>query len=207
MAIEILETVIGWLGGVLALVTLATIFYGIYRGAIRQPGRQVGSATAILRSIPFYILASVIFFGICFLLWRPLPLVLSLTWRVTAFVLGSLLYFPAMGFVLWGRLVLGGMYFVSTGMGAQLFSDHRLVTNGPFAIVRHPMYLGLSVAVLGGLLLYQTWTMVVLLILPFGLARRARREEQALAAEFGEEWKVYCLNVPALFPRLTKKGS
>ena len=31
---------------------------------------------------------------------------------------------------------------------------------------------------------------------------RARREEAALADEFGEEWQEYCRCVPAFFPRL-----
>jgi len=63
---------------------------------------------------------------------------------------------PGLAFVLWGRLALGRMYFVSTSFGAQLYADHQLVTHEPFAIVRHPMYSGLIAAGIGSLLLYQT---------------------------------------------------
>ena len=122
--------------------------------------------------------------------------------RAWLLALGSLLYFPGMLFVLWGRLALGNNYFVSTGFGAQLFADHQLVTSGPFAIVRHPMYSGLILAALGALLIYPTWT--TLLFVCFAPMRtvRARREEAALAAEFGEKWREYCQRVPAFLPRL-----
>jgi protein-S-isoprenylcysteine O-methyltransferase Ste14 len=54
------------------------------------------------------------------------------------------------------------------------------------------------------MLLYQTWTaLAYALFAPFILFR-ARREEQALAAEFGGEWQEYCRRVPAFFPRLRK---
>jgi protein-S-isoprenylcysteine O-methyltransferase Ste14 len=202
MNLSLVELVVRWAGGLLAFATLGVVLYGIWRGTSRPVGRQVGSSPGLLHSPLFYLLASGAFFGICFLLWRPLPLALSPAGRVAALAFGSLLFFPGMGFVLWGRLALGRMYFVSTGMGAQLFADHRLVTHGPFAIVRHPMYAGLGVAVVGGLFLYPTWTLVALLLLPFGLMRRARREEQALATEFGEQWQDYCRRVPAFIPRL-----
>ncbi len=64
-------------------------------------------------------------------------------------VLGSMLYFPGMCFLLWARLTLGKNYFVSTGFGAQLFKEHQLITSGPYALVRHPMYAGLILAALG----------------------------------------------------------
>lgn len=67
------------------------------------------------------------------------------------------------------------------------------------------MYVGLGVAVMGGLLIFQTWTLLVLLLLPVGLARRARMEEQALAAAFGREWQAYCQRVPAWMPLLRTK--
>jgi protein-S-isoprenylcysteine O-methyltransferase Ste14 len=38
-----------------------------------------------------------------------------------------------------------------------------------------------------------------------GLVLRARREEQALAAEFGQHWQEYCQQVPGWIPRLLGK--
>lgn len=123
-------------------------------------------------------------------------------WMLTV---GTLLYFPGMAFVIWARLALGKNYFVSTGFGAQLFIDHQLVTSGPFAIVRHPMYAGLIVASIGALLIYFTWTTLYFaLFAPLTLIR-ARREEQALSAEFGDQWVDYCRRVPMIFPRLRKE--
>ncbi len=204
MNLSLVESVVRWAGGLLAFATLGVILYGIWRGTSRPVGTQVGQSAGLLHSPLFYLLASGAFFGVCFLLWRPLPLALSPTGRVAALAVGSLLFFPGMGLVLWGRLALGRMYFVSTGVGAQLFADHQLVTHGPFAIVRHPMYAGIGVAVMGGLFLYQTWTLVALLLMPLGLMRRARREEQVLATEFSEQWQDYCRRVPAFIPRLRK---
>lgn len=206
MSLAWIETLVRGAGGLLALAVLGVIFYGIWRGAARPIGRQVGRFPTWLHSPVFFLLTSAAYFGVCIWLWRPLPLVLGPVARVTALVGGSLLYFLGLGGALWGRLALGQMYFVSTGLGAQLFADHRLVTHGPFAYVRHPMYAGLAAATLGGLLLYQTWTLVVMLLLPLGLLRRAWREEQALAAQFGQPWRDYCRRVPAFVPRLRRAG-
>jgi protein-S-isoprenylcysteine O-methyltransferase Ste14 len=109
-----------------------------------------------------------------------------------------------MALLLWGRLALGRNYFVSTGFGAQLFSEHQLVTSGPFAIVRHPMYAGLILAAVGSLLIYTTWTTVYFACFAPLVFIRAWREEQVLAEEFGEQWKEYCKRVPAFIPRLRK---
>jgi protein-S-isoprenylcysteine O-methyltransferase Ste14 len=104
-------------------------------------------------------------------------------------------------FVLWGRLALGEMYHVSTGFGVQLHAHHQLVTHGPYKYLRHPMYLGVGLAGVGGILLYRSWTLVFVTAFLPGLILRARREEQALAAEFGAAWEVYRRRVPAWFPR------
>jgi hypothetical protein len=119
-------------------------------------------------------------------------------------VLGSLFYFPGLWFVLWGRLALGKNYFVSTGMGAQLFNDQQLVTSGPYALVRHPMYLGLMCASFGSLLLYHTWTSLLFAVFAPFIILRARREEKVMAEEFGNGWHEYCNRVPAFLPRGSK---
>jgi protein-S-isoprenylcysteine O-methyltransferase Ste14 len=93
------------------------------------------------------------------------------------------------------------MFGAASGFGVRLYAGHRLVTQGPFSIVRHPMYAAVILAGLGGLLVYRTWSMLFFAVCMFGLVFRARREERALAAEFGESWREYVDRVPAFVPR------
>ena len=197
-----LETIIRSLGGLTTFSTLVILFYGIWRGTQQKAGRTTGKAGPLLRSSLFYFLASVFFFGLAYMGWIPLPWQISPQVRVWMLTCGALLYFPGMMFLLWGRLTLGKYYFVSTGFGVQLFANHQLITKGPFAIVRHPMYVGLAFSAWGALLIYFTWTTVYFAIFAPMLAFRAHREEQALSAEFGEQWKEYCKHVPAFILRL-----
>ncbi len=195
------EIFIQWMGGLLAYATLGIILFGIWRGTQRQAGRVTGLNGTWLRSPWFYLASCALFFSVCYFGWIPLPLTVSPQTRAWMLVLGSLLYFPGMALVLWGRLALGKNYFVSTGFGAQLFEGHQLVTSGPFAIMRHPMYAGLMLAAFGALLIYATWTTLAFAIFAPLTSVRARREEQVLAAEFGEQWQDYCRRIPMFVPR------
>jgi len=200
-----IEKIVQWAGGLLALTVLGIILFGVWRGTRHQAGREVGLGASWLRSRQFYLVTSLMFIGIAHLGWTPLPWNISLAGRRWMLAIGSLLYFPGMLILLWGRLTLGRNYFVSTGFGAQLFKDHQLITSGPYAIVRHPMYAGLILAALGGLLIYATWTTVYFACFaPFMLVR-ARREEQVLVKEFGEQWVEYSQRVPAFIPRVRKE--
>ncbi|MDP1716012.1 MAG: isoprenylcysteine carboxylmethyltransferase family protein [Anaerolineales bacterium] len=172
MTLEMIETLLRWSGGLMAWATLGVVLYGIWRGTRHQAGRTSGRAAGWLRSSLFYLLAMALFLAFSTLFWKPLPSTFSPATRALALAAGTLTYFPGLAFLLWGRLVLGRMYFVSTSFGAQLYADHQLVTRGPFAIVRHPMYLGLIVAAIGSLWLYQTWTTVAFTVFaPFILFR------------------------------------
>lgn len=184
------------------IATLAALLWGVWRGTQKPIGRTAGRETKTLRTPTFYFLASMGYFGLCARLWRPFSLILSRPVRLLMLFLGSLLYFPGLALVLWGRLTLAQMYNVSSSFGAQLYADQQLVTHGPFAYVRHPMYLGILLIGWGGLLLYRTWTFVFVLFHFPALLIRARREEQALAAEFGEQWATYSRRVSGWFPRL-----
>ncbi len=172
---------------------------------LRQPaGRSVGQ-TAWLRSSLFYLIASVIFFGICAVLWKPLPISFSIPWHGIMLVGGVLLLSGGLSLYAWGMFSLGKMHSGSTSMGAQLYLGHKLVTSGPYRYVRHPMYLGIMIAPFGGLLLFHNWTMLLVSLGFLFLPRRARREEQALAAEFGKEWQEYARKVPAFLPNFFRK--
>jgi protein-S-isoprenylcysteine O-methyltransferase Ste14 len=202
MTLELVELILRWMGGLFAYTTLGIVLFGVWRGTQRQAGRTTGHPGSWLRSPWFYLATVLLFFGICILGWRPLSWDFPMKTRTWTLALGALLFFPGMSFVLWGRLALGKNYFVSSGFGAQLFAGHQLVTDGPFAIVRHPMYCGLILAALGSLLIYPTWTTLLSAFFAPFIFVRARREEAALAEEFSEKWEEYCQRVPAFFPRL-----
>ena len=67
------------------------------------------------------------------------------------------------------------------------------------------MYSGILLASAGGLFIYRTWILVFALVAFLGLVLRARREEQALAAEFGGEREVYYHRVPGWIPRVPRQ--
>ena len=204
--LDLAERWVRGIGGLTLLATLAVIFYGLWRGLRRPVGRTAGRPPELLRKPAFYIFAGLGYFGLCSWLWRPITLALSPPAQIVALIVGTLLFFPGLGLVLWGRLALGRLYFVSSSLGAQLYAGHRLVTHGPYALLRHPMYLGILLVGLGGILIYHTWTMVFVALNFLGLLVRAWREEQVLAAEFGAQWDEYCRRVPRWIPRFRRKG-
>ena len=67
-----------------------------------------------------------------------------------------------------------------------------------------PLYSGLILAALGSLLISSTYTTLLFACFTPLITVRARREEAALAAEFGEKWQEYRQHVPAFIPRLRK---
>jgi protein-S-isoprenylcysteine O-methyltransferase Ste14 len=188
-----------------AFLTLLVAVLGFRRTAQRPIGYQAGAAARWLR-FPVFLLATLLFVVLGYLLWNPLPLNLSPQARLVLDLAGSLIYFPALALYLWGLATLGEMFAASSGFGVRLPQSQRLVTDGPYAYVRHPMYLAVILAGIGGLLLYRTWTMLIFAPMMLGLVKRARREEQALADLLGEEWLGYTRRVPAWLPHYLRKA-
>jgi protein-S-isoprenylcysteine O-methyltransferase Ste14 len=202
LILDWIERIIRWVTGLVGLTALVYLLISLMRGSLKTPGRTSGQ-TRFLRSPAFYILISLLYFTLCILIWRPLGINPQGFPRILFLAAGVMIFTAGLALLLWARLTLGRFYFGSTSMGAQLFEGHRLVTKGPFTFVRHPMYIGMLLVGIGGILLYQTWTMVFFALHFPGLVLRARREEQVLAAEFGQEWSDYCKRVPPWLPRIS----
>jgi protein-S-isoprenylcysteine O-methyltransferase Ste14 len=196
VSLETAEWLIGVLGVLAVLPTAVAVALGL-RQSLRRPQRQASGLTHRILSAPIYLFGSAFYIIACYLLWQGIPFQPTVEMRAAMLMSGSLLYFPGLMLLIWARLTLGGMYNVSSGFGVQLYEDQRLITSGPFALVRHPMYIGWFMAALGGILIYRTWTPVFLLGNFPGLAWRARLEDRALAEEFGEEWEAYRRRVRA----------
>ena len=140
-------------------------------------------------------------------LWIPLPLRLPEPVATVLRLIGLVIFLVGLLLVLWARWALGAMYGVSTSSSAPLHEKHRLVQHGPYSFVRHPMYLGYWLVILGVTLTYRTWTPLVLLIVTISsFYLRARREEISLEEMFGEKWQAYTKNVPMFLPRWKAKS-
>jgi protein-S-isoprenylcysteine O-methyltransferase Ste14 len=78
---------------------------------------------------------------------------------------------------------------------------HEVAASGPYALVRHPQYLGFIAIMVGFLLQWPTLvTLVTFPILVFMYARLARTEEAEMAARFGDGWRAYAARTPRFIP-------
>ena len=85
-------------------------------------------------------------------------------------------------------------------------ADHAtgLVTTGPYRLVRHPIYLGLALLVMGEALAFGSWPalMIVLSGIVPTFAWRARAEEKLLRRTFAERYALYQQRTRMIIPRL-----
>ncbi|MBI4548357.1 MAG: isoprenylcysteine carboxylmethyltransferase family protein [Ignavibacteriae bacterium] len=83
-----------------------------------------------------------------------------------------------------------------------------LITRGPFAYVRNPLYLGNMLMYLGigimSMALFPWLPVVALIYLMFQYSLIVSLEEEYLLRAFGPEYVQYCESVPRFFPRLKK---
>ena len=202
--LQTIEAALRWLGAVTGLGTLSLALLAMARSLRRPRGRVEGGARGILR-LPVLAPATIAFLAAGVWLWRPLPVRLSEWAQLVAAVLGGLLLVGGCALYLWGLRALGVMFGPSSGFGVALHAGHRLIDAGPYAHVRHPMYLAVMLAAWGSLMLYRTWATLAFAIMMLGLIVRARREERVLSDEFGEAWREYAARVPRWFPLLRRR--
>lgn len=91
-------------------------------------------------------------------------------------------------------------------MAARVVEGHRLVTDGPFGRVRHPLYLAMGLLLLSPVAGLSSWlgAGAALPLFAYGTFVRVRAEEKVLGEAFGPEFEEYRRRVPALIPRLRK---
>jgi protein-S-isoprenylcysteine O-methyltransferase Ste14 len=84
----------------------------------------------------------------------------------------------------------------------QLTAGHRLITTGPYARMRHPLYTGLVGWAIALALLTANWIFVAICIISaVGLIWRIPREEKMMIEAFGEEYRAYMQHTGRYFPK------
>jgi len=179
------DTLLNWVVAAISIGLLATILVGwllSYRDmktAPVGPGKWMFALPAWVQiGGGLTITALLAYLG--YVLWVPLPFTVSADALRILRIVGLGLFLVGVFLVLWARWTLGAMYGVSTSCAAQLKEQHRLIQHGPYALVRHPMYLGYWLLLAGVALIYRTWSSLLFLAMFVpAFYRRAQREEQA----------------------------
>lgn len=86
----------------------------------------------------------------------------------------------------------------------EIRSDHRLVTSGIYAKIRHPMYASQFIWAIAQILLLQNWLAGpanLVFFLAFYLLR-VRSEEQMMLDTFGDEYRAYMQRTGGVIPKL-----
>jgi protein-S-isoprenylcysteine O-methyltransferase Ste14 len=82
----------------------------------------------------------------------------------------------------------------------------ELVTSGPYAFIRHPIYTGLILAMLGSALGVNIFWLALLVPVSAYFILSARREETVMLQLFPEQYSAYVARTGMLAPRLFRRS-
>ena len=176
------------------IAALSFVLYSVI--AIRlvarvSPGRRrIRRGGAVAQLLPAFIWVPYVVIAL-----RPgpeLPVPDPVRWIGIALIVGGI------GFSIWAARTLGRHF----DMEVEVHEGHEVVDRGPFAVVRHPVYLGLAVHFIGACL--ATGNVLLIAGTLFGtfpaLYVRASAEERLLRESLGPAYDAYARRVPMLVP-------
>jgi protein-S-isoprenylcysteine O-methyltransferase Ste14 len=131
----------------------------------------------------------------------PLPLLYLQLWPVGfwPFWLGAAVTIAGLLFAVWAREHLGSNWSRSV----TIKQGHELITTGPYAVVRHPIYTGILTGFLGmAIAISQVRGFIVFILIFLAFWIKLRMEEQWMRSQFGETYATYAHQTAALVPYL-----
>ncbi len=175
-----------WIG--LGVVWFAGALFG------KQTARRQSASSRLLH-IGLGVLAFVLMFTKALrygpLAWTFVPRTPATTYTGLALTLAGI------AFAIWARFFLGGNWSATV----TVKQDHSLVRSGPYAIVRHPIYSGFLLALVGTAIAFrhaQGLAAVAIALITWRL--KSRLEESFMREQFGEQYVQYQREVKALVP-------
>jgi len=188
-------TVYGWL--ILALWLVLVVYWVV---AARAAKRNIGSRWLWWREIAIRlgIFALLMLTVRMAVVRRALPdeYLYALSTSMLMGLLGFVICVLGVGLAIMARAYLGRNW----GMPMSRKENPELVTNGPYALVRHPIYGGLLLAMLGSALGQSVlWLLPMIVYGPYFILS-ARREESLLTEQFAERYRVYMSRTKLLVP-------
>ncbi len=179
---------------------VAWIFFFLYwqikAGNTKTTQRLEPAASRILRVFIFLIAIALLSTTRIPLPWLYLPLWPAGLWP---FWLGAAITIAGLLFAVWAREHLGRNWSRSV----TIKQDHELITTGPYAAVRHPIYTGILAGFLGmAIAISQVRGIIVLVLIFLAFWIKLRMEEQWMRSQFGETYATYARQTAALVPYL-----
>ena len=121
-----------------------------------------------------------------------------LTMSMPAALTGFAVALVGFATAVWARVSLGRFWSDKV----VLQSGHELVSAGPYARMRHPIYSGVLLGVLGTAIVLGQWRgLLSFALLLVNYAIKARKEEHLLASQFGSGFREHQSRTGFLLPR------
>lgn len=183
----------------IALYSVALLFVPFYKKMDTKPrGAYIAFIIAFaieMHGIPFSM------YLISWIIGKNLPE--GILWGHT--------FFPAVGFlgmyinigcaVVALILIINGWYNIYKKYWSKETGTGKLVTSGVYRLIRHPQYTGLLLLSLGMLIEWVTLPMLIMFPVMIGMyVRLAKREEQDMMREFGDDYKQYMKKTKMFIP-------
>ena len=180
---------------VTATAVLSFVAYIVFATRVRARARAGGRTTlarggALSQALPYVVWVPYVVIAV-----RPGP---ELAVPEPVRWIGLALIVAGIAFSMWTAATLGRHF----DLEVEIHEGHAVVERGPFAIVRHPVYLGLAVHFIGACLATGNLLLVggtVLMTFP-ALYVRAAAEERLLRESLGPAYDAYARRVPMLVP-------
>lgn len=101
------------------------------------------------------------------------------------------------------NIIVAGKYLRPSISGT--LEEHKLIKEGPYAVIRHPLYTSYIFILAGlSLILLSYWLLIPTLCMIIGIFPTAKAEEETLIEQFGEEYVEYKRKVGMFFPKFRK---
>ncbi len=113
--------------------------------------------------------------------------------------IGLVLTFSGYFFMNWAIVVLGKQFSVNV----TIQKDHKLITKGPYRLIRHPRYLGIILFLSGIALVFRSLLSAILVVITVAaLSWRIADEEKLMQDEFEGAWEDYKKRSWRLIPHI-----
>src|SRR5579863_7100289 len=177
------------------VVWIAFLLYWQFKAIHTKTTQRLEPATSrILRVLIFLIAIVLLSIPRIPLPWLYVQLWSSGYWP---FWLGAAITVAGLLFAVWAREHLGSNWSRSV----TIKQGHELITTGPYAVVRHPIYTGILAGFLGmAIAISEVRGFLAFALIFLALWLKLRMEEQWMRAQFGETYANYARHTAALVP-------